>query len=196
MIIRKAKPNDAEQVATLLSTAIDELSSSLTEFKDKAQIVTLLMQFFKMKRNRFSYQYIDVAKIDNNIVGMVLSFPAEWIDRLSIPIEEKLPSNCLTNGELHGSKEIPLISPIEGEEGEYYIDSIAVSPKYRRQGIGRDLLEVARLKGITYRMDTSSLIVNTHNHKARKLYQRVGYKPIDTFDFSGMEYIKMTKSIC
>lgn len=195
MVIRRAKPEDAKSAARLISMAWEELAYTLAGCSNKAQVNNLLEMFFKMKGNRFSYQYVDVAEVDKKVAGMVLSFPADLSDKLNVPVEKKLPLYYKSTGDIYKCKVIPLIRSEEAMPGEYYIDAISVFPEFRNKGIGRNLLEVAKIKGKTYKMGKASLLVKVKNNKAQKLYKRLGYKSVDRLDLAGIDYIRMVKPL-
>lgn len=64
----------------------------------------------------------------------------------------------------------------ETKAGEYYLDSLAVIPEYRQQGIGRNLLahgiETARREGFR----EAVLAVDPENINAQRLYRSLGFK--------------------
>ena len=62
----------------------------------------------------------------------------------------------------------------ETQSGEYYIDSLAVVPRFRSRGVGRGLLlqavEQARRLALC-----PTLLVDPDNPRAQKLYTSVGF---------------------
>ena len=78
----------------------------------------------------------------------------------------------------------------EAVPGEYYIDSLAVWPEYRGQGIGRALLEKAinngKAKGLTV-----TLAVDPVNDNARHLYRSLGFCDDGELFIFGHTYDKM-----
>lgn len=78
----------------------------------------------------------------------------------------------------------------EALPGEYYIDSLAVLPEYRRLGIGRRLImeaaDAGHAKGLVV-----TLAVDPVNTKAQQLYESLGFvRDADLFIF-GHTYWKM-----
>jgi ribosomal protein S18 acetylase RimI-like enzyme len=69
---------------------------------------------------------------------------------------------------------IILLDPC-GVAGSPYVKSIAVFPEFRGQGIGTRLLSFAEGLFIP-RSKHIFICVSSFNHKARKLYERCGYK--------------------
>jgi ribosomal-protein-alanine N-acetyltransferase len=66
----------------------------------------------------------------------------------------------------------------ERERGTGWIATFGVDPDYRRRGIGTDLLDaVERQLG----SDSVRLCVRVSNEPAIRLYERAGYRPVDTW---------------
>ncbi len=64
----------------------------------------------------------------------------------------------------------------ETEAGEYYIDSLAVMPEYRRLGIGRLLMEAQIKRGRQLGFTHFTLLVDPANPNAQKLYSQLGFR--------------------
>jgi DNA-3-methyladenine glycosylase I len=64
----------------------------------------------------------------------------------------------------------------ETKAGEYYIDSLAVLPEYRRQGIARQLMQAQIEKGRQLGFTHFTLLVDPTNPNAQKLYSQFGFK--------------------
>ncbi|MBD3274147.1 MAG: ribosomal-protein-alanine N-acetyltransferase [Candidatus Marinimicrobia bacterium] len=67
------------------------------------------------------------------------------------------------------------ISASADEEGESHIHNIAVSPEYRRHGIGRSLLLKAVQKGTQLDCSVTVLEVRESNYEARSFYRDLGF---------------------
>ena len=78
----------------------------------------------------------------------------------------------------------------EALPGEYYIDSLAVMPAHRGQGIGRALLSHAIEQGHERGLRVT-LAVDPDNPKAQRLYSSLGFSPAGTLFIFGHDYIKM-----
>ena len=64
--------------------------------------------------------------------------------------------------------------------GEAYIDDLAVSPKFRRQGIASKLLGQAEVNAILRGCEKIHLEARASNHAARSLYELRGYQTTGT----------------
>ena len=78
----------------------------------------------------------------------------------------------------------------ETRAGEFYIDSLAVDPAYRRRGIARSLLaamaERARSMGLP-----AALLVDKGNPSAERLYRSVGFRHVGDAVWGGHEMRRM-----
>lgn len=61
-------------------------------------------------------------------------------------------------------------------KGEFYIDSLAVLPEYRRMGIGRQLMKAQMEYGLRKGLRHQTLLVDPENPKAQRLYESLGFR--------------------
>jgi ribosomal protein S18 acetylase RimI-like enzyme len=176
MIIRRAKIDDAHEAAELICMAWQENAYALTGSTNMAEVRRVIENYYKQPKNVLSYQYADVVEDKNGIAGLILSFPWEFVPRLSKPILEELPEKYGADHEKLTNNVISIINTKEAKSDEYYVDSIAVYPEYTGQGIANELLKVARIKSSTYGFDRMSLIVKPANKRAVTLYREHGYE--------------------
>lgn len=73
----------------------------------------------------------------------------------------------------------------ETEEGEFYVDSLAVSSNYRGKGIATELLRATIEKGIQRGIPTIGLLVDKGNPKAEELYSKVGFQYVNDSVWGG-----------
>ncbi|HOJ11408.1 MAG TPA: N-acetyltransferase [Clostridiales bacterium] len=195
MIIRRAKIDDAYEAAELICMAWQESAYVLAGSSNKSEVMGVIENFFKQPKNSLSYQYIDVAEGKNGIAGLILSFPWDFTPRLNKPIIEELPDIYRSSQLDFKEKVIPMIKTKEAKPDEYYVDSVAVYPKYRGHGIADGLLKVAKIKSATYGFDKMSLIVKPENKRAISLYKKHGYTVRGKLTLGDKIYLSMVKSI-
>lgn len=80
----------------------------------------------------------------------------------------------------------------EAEAGEFYIDSLAVLPEMRHQGIGTRLLQYAIQTAREAHFPAATLAVHPQNAPALALYSRVGFRPAREYFIFGENYYKYT----
>lgn len=61
-------------------------------------------------------------------------------------------------------------------DGTLYVDMLAVHPASRNQGIGRRLIAAAEATGRSRGCTMARLFVDESNPRARRLYERLGYR--------------------
>lgn len=81
----------------------------------------------------------------------------------------------------------------EAVPGEYYLDSLAVMPKYRGHGVGRALLQRGIEQGHALGLQVT-LAVDPINHRAQSLYQSLGFRMAGDLFIFGHTYWKMVHS--
>jgi ribosomal protein S18 acetylase RimI-like enzyme len=83
----------------------------------------------------------------------------------------------------------------ETEAGEYYVDSIAVLPDYRGQGIGTQLLRAGAEKARQLHIGKVSIVVSPDNPKAQQLYESLGFQYVKDMFLFNEDYRKMIKEL-
>ena len=75
--------------------------------------------------------------------------------------------------------------PDETEEGEFYIDSLAVSRNFRGKGFATELLKAAIERAKELRLPAVGLLVDKGNPKAGALYTRLGFEYVNDATWGG-----------
>lgn len=88
-------------------------------------------------------------------------------------------------------EEEALMYDLETFPGEYYLDSLAVLPEFRGQGIGRALLLDGVAKGRQAGFERVTLIVDVDKPKNITLYESLGFVRDETISFFGHQYYRM-----
>ena len=159
---------DPKQVAGLIYESAPELFSLMFG----SQGIQNLTQLVQGTDNRFSYQYIRVAQVANQVVGIAVMVPAE---KLHVETDFKTLSYYQQlRLALVKRLILPFVLQLNYPQGSFYLGNLAVDSKYRNQGIGQQLLlncidEAAASLGTIY------ISVDVDNVKAQKLYQSMGF---------------------
>ena len=74
---------------------------------------------------------------------------------------------------------------LETEEGEFYLDSLAVSNQYRGKGIASKLLEAAISRARELGLPAVGLLCDKVNPKAERLYTKVGFQYVNDTTWGG-----------
>ena len=73
----------------------------------------------------------------------------------------------------------------ETEEGEFYIDSLAVSSNFRGKGFASELLKATIARGQELGIPAVGLLVDKGNPKAEALYTRLGFEYVNDTTWGG-----------
>jgi len=162
----QAEITDAKQIAELMLFAMDKIVFDFIGDNNQDKAMSFLISLVEQEDNQYSYQNITVIKNDHNqIVGMFNIYDGALLNQLRKPVLKILKDNYNQ-----------IITPQdETEAGEYYIDTIAIYPKYRGLGIGQLILDYIILEYAEKQNKTIGLLVDFTNPKAKKLYTNKGF---------------------
>jgi ribosomal protein S18 acetylase RimI-like enzyme len=131
IIFRPASPADAYALAELSILAGDGMYEFLLEeLAPREMLAGLIARTMKRDTGGFSWRHCFVAD-DKGVVGMINAFPAAWLREEERDI---LPQD-----------RVQILDPIDQAQDweSFLVNSVAVRPQHRRQGIGTRLLERA-----------------------------------------------------
>lgn len=174
---RAANVNDCPKIAQLFSIATDGGSnyiwSTLQADYPGLSLLEIGTKRFASEQTNFSYQNCVVVEHNNEVVGMMVTFEA------SEP-ESELNSGVANNSEISSSQPAFLAPSYRLKApGTWYIGGLAVFPDFRGQGIGTQLLSIARQQAQQQGFQELSLLAFEQNTRAIKLYERNGFTLID-----------------
>lgn len=141
-----------------------------------AHAIACLTDLVQRSHNRFSHQYIRIAEIDHQIVGIVILVPAAYLKdaadyqvfKFSQQLWLKLVQRLILRHVLQH----------DYPAGTFYIGNLAVAAEYRNQGIGRQLL--SQCIAVAATSSTIFISVDVGNLRAQKLYELLGFQVVAT----------------
>ena len=176
--IREARPEEAGRIADLIIMAMTEecclhFCGPDHDIDDFRRVMTSLVA-----RTDTQYSYLNtlVAAIEDNIVGICVSYDGGMLHSLRQPFIEAAKQEW---GMDHSG-----ISD-ETQAGELYLDSLAVDPAYRGRGIASLLLRATIDKSRALGLPATGLLVDVGNPKAEALYNKVGFQYAGTISWGG-----------
>lgn len=183
---RLAVKNDSKTAAELIHLAIGDIAEQLTGQTKTKNIHETLAFFFREENNRLSFQNTIVANVLDEVAGIVISYSGDDAHVLDEPILSRLREKR-RNQEIYFDK--------EADPGDYYIDTICVSPKFQGYGIGtvlmKEVVKTAKQKGYS----RISLNVAHDNPTAKSLYKKLGYIEEKVIQINGHYYDYMVRVI-
>ena len=183
-MIKNAQKQDAKICIKLLNLAMEDIAYKLSGYDDPLKSDEILEKFFVSETNRLSYKNVYVYKRDDVIIAAMCAYFGGDAWLLDREISQHL-------------KALGKDAQIEKEcfDDEFYIDSIAVDEKFRRQGLAKELIlhSFARAKELGHKK--VSLIVDVNKPKVRKFYESLGFKFNTKKIINLHEYDHMIKDI-
>lgn len=188
MIIRRATKEDAHEVVPLVNIILEDMEIPILKEIPLPDLFKVLELAFETEDYRYSYGRVQIADIDGKVAGVAFGYPDEDEGHIDHAMSQFFPQIGLPES-------TEFFPESEVLPGEWYLDTLAVSPDFQGQGIGTTLLEslpeVARAAG----KNKIGLNVDVGNPKAEKLYTKMGFKTIGNMVISGHDYHHMQKDI-
>ena len=187
-MIRFAKKEDAGEIAPLIVVILNDMELPFLQKYGKEKTIEILEEAITDPDYRYSYKRGLVEEIDWKIAGVAFGYTDEEEAMIDQPLKAILKKHGIVETE-------QLFIDQETFPEEWYLDSISVSKEFRGQGIGSQLLsalpKLAEKKG----RNIIGLSVDEKNPKAKKLYERHGFKVVGKRKISNHTYDHMQKNI-
>jgi ribosomal protein S18 acetylase RimI-like enzyme len=169
--------HNCQDVAGLIHESAPELFTLM--FGSRA--IPCLTELVRRSQNRFSHQYVRIAEVNHQIIGIAVLVPADQLNQNADYLDVLNPSQRFWLSLL---QRLILNQVLQHDfpTGSFYIGNLAVMTEYRNQGIGRQLLlnciaEVGNASNITAPLYIS---VDVNNGRAKKLYESLGFQIVTT----------------
>lgn len=120
----------------------------------------------------YSYSHALIAWLDDKPVGLCLAYDGDGYHDTRLRTFAAFAA-------LHPDEDDEMdLANAEDETsaGEFYIDSLAVLPECRRQGIGRQLMQAQMQRGLNMGLTHQTLLVDPDNPNAQQLYAQLGFR--------------------
>ncbi|WP_353892940.1 N-acetyltransferase [Proteinivorax hydrogeniformans] len=137
----------------------------------------LINKLYKTPSSIFSYQYCKFIMVDGRHAGLVLGYTGkgEFIrtfkSGLVILKHYKLYSPVVLIRSILAEKKF-----LKVEDDEFYLSNLAISPNFRKKGLGKKLLDYVYNESKNLGLKNIVLDVEADNEKAISLYQDIGMK--------------------
>lgn len=180
MKITQATPNHATDIAQLVMMAMtDECCLNLAgKGNTLADFARVMNRLTAADHSQYSYRNTLVAiDDDGQVAGAIVSYDGGQLHALRQAFIDEMKREV---GIDHSG-----IADETGP-GEWYLDSLAVYPQYRGQGIAHLLLQavVERAQKAGLR---AGLLVDKGNPKAERLYRSIGFEYVNDAMWGGHE---------
>ncbi|MCG7339357.1 GNAT family N-acetyltransferase [Staphylococcus sp. ACRSN] len=174
-MIRKAEAKDKNELAQLCYIIWEELEIPLVENINKTRLLKVIERSMVDVPYRGHIDNIWVYEIDGAVAGCLIAYPGnKELQFENAWLELELDEDILKFGTPMPTK--------EAKDDEWYIETVATFPKYRRRGVATQLIE--------YVISTSpnqkwSLNCDINNEVALRVYKKLGFESINQIDLYG-----------
>jgi len=193
--IRAAQPTDASFAASMIYLSMDHLADHLFQ-QNQDDIEAAIGKLFARNAGRFGYKYAYVAEFENESVGLLIASRGDRIDRLNL---ETIPHLVAVLGFARAigfiRRGVGLPGGREAYADEFFIGNLGILPSKQGHSFGSQMLTYAEELARENNLKKCSLIVGWHNTNARRLYERTGYKIVETVqdENENLGYYRMVK---
>ncbi|MDQ0428002.1 ribosomal protein S18 acetylase RimI-like enzyme [Planomicrobium stackebrandtii] len=184
IIIRQARPEDAEKAAPLIINAIGDIANHMTAQQEPEAVLKKVEEMVRGEHTRHSYRSTYTAAANGDIAGILVLYHGNQAEDLDLYLIEQLKKQ--------GHERT--IEP-EAHADEWYIDTVSVDPKYQGQGIGSKLFDFAEKLVAAQGGGKLSLNVDVDKEGAIRLYKRLGYSISEPWTILGEPFHHMVKMI-
>ena len=178
--IREATKNQAAEIAGLIMMAMTDdccqyFCGEGYGLEDFHRMMTMLVE---AEVSQYSYKNTLVAMASDRVVGISVSYDGGCLHELRRAFIQAAKEYV---GKDHSGMDD------ETQAGELYLDSLAVLPEYRRQGIAKQLILATKEKADKLHLPYVGLLVDKGNPDGEALYSSVGFRYMDDSRWGGHE---------
>lgn len=193
--IRPAQAGDASFAASMIYLSMDHLADHLFQ-KNKDVIEATIAKLFVRKAGRFGYKDAYVAEFDNEPVGLLVVSRGRDLNRTNLATVPHLIAVLgfiQTVGFIHRGVTLP--GGREADDDEFFLSNLGILPSMQGRSLGSQLLAYAERLARENDLMKCSLIAGWHNTRARTLYERTGYRVVETVpdENKNLGYYRMVK---
>lgn len=193
--IRAAQPADANFAASMLYLSMEHLADHLFQ-QDKDAIEAVIAQLFARDAGRFGHKYAFVAECESGPVGLMIACRGDRVNRLDLAtIPHLLAVLGLAQAIRFILRGLRLPGGKEAENDEFFISNLGILPAMQGRSFGSQMLAFAEEIACGNNLKKCSLIVGGYNRDARRLYERIGYRVVETVNAekADLGYYRMVK---
>lgn len=167
LTFRAARKSEARVIAALYRIASDGVADYVWTrlAKPGEALLDVGARRYAREGTDFSYQNVTVAEVAGEIAGMMAAYPLRPAHRAPDEFDFEVDA---------------VLRPIDRLEQpeSFYISGTALFPAYRGRGVGQRFLALAAERARAFDLGQISLIVFEQNVRARRLYERAGFREV------------------
>ena len=180
IVIKKATRDQAPEIANLIMMAMTDdcclhfcgKGYGLEDFRK------MMICLVEREDSQYSYKNTYVACDGDKVVGISVSYDGGKLCELR--------RTFLEFSKLYIGQDNSCIDD-ETQAGELYLDSLAVLPEYRRQGIAQRLIKATKERANRLNLPCVGLLVDKANPVGEALYESAGFRYLNDSHWGGHE---------
>ncbi len=178
LLIRTGQLGDCEQLARLINESAEGAANYLFDGAQGASAQQVMRGLLE-REVHYSYANAEIAQIGDDIVGMVLSFPAT-----GLILSKKMQ-------QYYSPEQFQYIQYFADNKLKdcWHLDAICVDAKYRGNEIGKRLLSKVKQQAAYYQFPLLEVFVFGTNTDAIRFYQRNGFVVHKEIQTKGHEFL-------
>lgn len=185
---RQALPQDSLFIAHAILAALHvrDMEDEILYVEDLKPLVRAIQE----ENILYSYMNTRVAEVDSVVAGCFVTYDGGIFESLRLPTYRVLGKVLMPGKNLESLDAYAATEPETGA-GEYYLDSLAVLPRFRHTGVGRMLVVDAICHGRRQGFHTFTGLVAADSPALLKFYQSEGLMPQRKQLLFGEEYYRL-----
>ena len=177
-VLRAARPTDAE--AALFAELTDAAARGMFAYLLGRDAPRILAAIYKVPGHTLSFERVVVAESDGAVAGMASDYSAEDYragGRIGVRLMTREAGwRALRLGIAYVPVRRPLGFTEQIDDGDQYLQMVAVLPAFRGRGVGTALIEAAAERARSEGASRLVLDVEAENSGALALYRRLGFE--------------------
>lgn len=186
-VIRKIEKNEIPHLYPYVHEIFSDMELPVLDELSDELLKKIVIEAMHQPRYRYGYENTWVCERNGQIAGVFFGYSSKWETLIDGPLQASMLN--------HGVPIDTIIQENESIPGEWYLDTLVTDPKFRRQGVAREMLNAASQIASDKGHQTIALNCETDNLPAYTLYQKMGYEPKTQIVLSGHVYWHMSKNI-
>lgn len=188
-MIRFAKPSDGREAIELVMIVLRDMELDIFNKLPEERVIDLLVEAFETEPDyRYGYNNALIKEINGEVAGVAFGYPDHWEEVIDEPFIQLLEKNGL-------SRDHRLFTEAEVFEGEWYLDTLVTSQKFRGQGVATELLDALPTQAKKHNLTKLGLNCDQGNDGARNVYINNGLEKVGEIDIANHRYDHLQKEV-
>jgi len=186
-MIRKAKQKEMSELYPFVFKILSDMELPVLDEINEELLEEIIVDAMHSPHYRYGYEHAWVCERNGQIAGAFFGYPGEWEPLIDGPLQASMLKF-----------DYPMKpAPKENETlpGEWYFDTLVTHPNFRRQGVGREMIDAAYEIAKEAGHETIALNCDIDNKAAYHLYKNSGFERKTRLVLSTHVYWHMTKAI-